>query len=348
MENSLSKNTRIWQFEALRGFLCWWVVADHIRIFLPDTFPEVFIQAIWGGHAVNVFIILSGFVISLLLERETNWISFIKGRFFRLWPAFVVCILIASILPKYLNSNNPPLVFLSNLTMLHGIIPESLLPGISSSLLPPSWSISLEWQFYLVAPFLFIAIKSQKVWVILLLIACMAISRLTNLEHAFIFPSFLPLKLHYFFIGILSYVSWNKLKKTNINISIWIILLTALLVAAFTKNISLTIWTFALGSTLPGHLNHFATKYESTRIVKASCFLGKISYSTYLIHWPLLILFYSPFIQKEIRIFTNPYLTIAQYLIIVFLPIISASFIIYNWIEKPFNRYGKRRITRHD
>jgi hypothetical protein len=42
--------------------------------------------------------------------------------------------------------------WVAHISMLHGAIPTEILPGASRTVLAPSWSISLEWQFYILAP----------------------------------------------------------------------------------------------------------------------------------------------------------------------------------------------------
>lgn len=39
-----------------------------------------------------------------------------------------------------------------HLLMLHGVVPEVLVARAPGAFLAPAWSVSLEWQFYLVAP----------------------------------------------------------------------------------------------------------------------------------------------------------------------------------------------------
>jgi peptidoglycan/LPS O-acetylase OafA/YrhL len=39
--------------------------------------------------------------------------------------------------------------------MLHGAVPDVLVRNAPSAFLIPAWSVSLEWQFYLVAPLVY-------------------------------------------------------------------------------------------------------------------------------------------------------------------------------------------------
>jgi len=41
---------------------------------------------------------------------------------------------------------------LAHLTLLHGALPHNILPASEYMFLAPAWSLSLEWQFYLIAP----------------------------------------------------------------------------------------------------------------------------------------------------------------------------------------------------
>ena len=57
--------------------------------------------------------------------------------------------------------------------MLHGALPVHWLPESSGSLLNPAWSISTEWQFYLVIPLFFWLVRRSPVagWGVLMLAA---------------------------------------------------------------------------------------------------------------------------------------------------------------------------------
>lgn len=154
-----------------------------------------------GGHAVNVFIIVSGFVIThLILSKRESYFPFIIRRFFRIFPVFLFCTTLSVILIRFYvmifmppwgvhlgmkltmlaeQQHHFPLHALLHLTMLHGVPPQEIVPFSSSTLLAPAWSLSLEWQFYLVAPFLVAPIwkARQSRWVpSLTVIALLAVS----------------------------------------------------------------------------------------------------------------------------------------------------------------------------
>ena len=100
--------------------------------------------------------------------------------------------------------------------MLHGLVPHSLLPDATGAFLGPGWSVSTEWQFYLVAPLAVALCRSAAGWRVL---GCLSVlvcfvgfnylgfaSSLRNDT-----ASMLGFKAHYFFIGGVLYWLWTEM-----------------------------------------------------------------------------------------------------------------------------------------
>ena len=175
--------------EGLRGYLAMWVAMGHamqLAGFLDPPGPLKLIMH--GDTAVQVFMILSGFVIThLLMSKHEGYVPYITRRFFRLYPCFVACCAIGFlVLPLWANfvqacgwqapgwkdyvagvvalneqtHRNFWPHFSLHATMLHGLVPSEVLPKAPMTFLPAAWSISLEWQFYLVAPMALAMVKT--------------------------------------------------------------------------------------------------------------------------------------------------------------------------------------------
>ena len=90
------------EFDGLRGLLAAWVLLAHVSYL---SHFEQFRVAMRAGMAVDIFLILSGFVIFNLLDRGETYGAFITRRFFRLFPAFllslVFCVLLSEFLPGW-------------------------------------------------------------------------------------------------------------------------------------------------------------------------------------------------------------------------------------------------------
>src|ERR1051325_6417390 len=101
IERLVSVMKRLAEFEGLRGFLAWWVVLTHILAYSGISASRfTLLKDLWNGAIpVNVFIILSGFVIFYLLSGlQEGYGAFIIRRFFRIYPVFVVCLGLALVL----------------------------------------------------------------------------------------------------------------------------------------------------------------------------------------------------------------------------------------------------------
>jgi peptidoglycan/LPS O-acetylase OafA/YrhL len=160
---------RLRRMDGLRGILAVYVLAAHAVPFaaLPGWAIELFNH---GEAAVDLFFALSGLVIINALERfDERFFPFMAARARRLLPAYF-CALAAGFLlllapnplttmpwvgPAGLVTMEPglpplwPWHLAAHVLLLHGLIPQNLLPYAYITLLGPAWSLSTEWQFYL-------------------------------------------------------------------------------------------------------------------------------------------------------------------------------------------------------
>lgn len=104
----------------LRGIAALLVVAYHNKQYLNEVYAQkdlgdlLFIS---GGFGVDLFFIISGFIIMLSSQKkETNSpINFMTRRFFRIYPVFFICTILFFLLnPVFTESE-----LLRSLFLLH-------------------------------------------------------------------------------------------------------------------------------------------------------------------------------------------------------------------------------------
>jgi peptidoglycan/LPS O-acetylase OafA/YrhL len=326
---------------------------------------------IHGDYAVDVFILLSGFVIHKLWhDAPEPYGVFIARRFLRLWPAYMVCLLGALAARPCLAmviAHGPLIIqpgtaehcevvqqnwnferdyfaghLLAHLPMLHGVVPETLLPRSSVAFIGQAWSISLEWQFYLIAPLLFLMLKrgGGPAWLALSVVAGLGwlVRYSPPWNHWFPMDAFLPLKLLLFGLGIVSHEAWQTWHVAPERVA------PALygfggLVLFFTLSIPLALWAVVLASALSsgGPLKRFLNSAPMQT-------LGRVSYSTYLGHM-LVLWTLQPLILHFFPSMTAPQMLLA--LGIIGAPLILVlSLALYRWVEAPAIRFGRSHF-RH-
>ncbi|OAB25992.1 Acyltransferase family protein [Flavobacterium fryxellicola] len=88
----------------------------------------------YGYLSVELFFIISGFVISLTLTKCTSFTEFIKKRFVRLIPGMVMCSAITFLLISLFDNNN---FFASSKSVLNLVISNAFISLILlNSILP--------------------------------------------------------------------------------------------------------------------------------------------------------------------------------------------------------------------
>ena len=358
--------------EGLRGWMAWWVVAGHaVRLtgtgqWLPGPVAKVVLKP---DIAVNVFIIVSGFVIThLLMNAREPYSQYLWRRFLRIVPIYIFCLFLAiAVTDWYVHVfAELPWSFrremradrlaqtdehwwthlLAHLTLLHGLIPASVLKYSPSAFLAPAWSLSLEWQFYLLAPaivgLMMRSLRSACITAAVLLLAGIVSS--TVLRGQYEFPSMLLLSIQYFMVGIVSRLVLSRLRP--LPVSPVILLLAVCPLVAYTRSLEIGLWAlFAIfilqeSGLLVNNSRSFALLQYVLGTNPVVRNLGKFSYSTYLIHVPIIAIvvhFYDAWqpIEQQTDI------VIATALAIVVVLIVSP--LTYYLIEKPFIDLGKKK-----
>jgi len=319
-------------------------------------------EFIFAQPAVDTFIILSGFAISHLLHsRSPSYLQFMIGRFFRIFPVYLVCLGLgfATItqIPFILSTASwrdsaqelahPMLHLLSHLTLLFGAIPKKFLPEATATLLTPGWSISLEWQYYLVAPLISWLVCSRAGLIALGVVACAGLSSSVHWANPHL--AFLPAQLPLFLIGIGSYhlqaIARAAARSTTTSYAIVAVLVAVLMVSWHW--VALAIWTLVFGCLFIEKEDCAARSFFFLRralLHPLTQFLGRISYPLYLVHWPLILVFLAALLFCKMDLASG---AMALTMFVVGLPaIILAAWLLHKTVEVPLMRFGKMAQNR--
>ncbi|MET4290121.1 peptidoglycan/LPS O-acetylase OafA/YrhL [Bradyrhizobium sp. LB8.2] len=143
---------RLRSIDVLRGVAAAAVMAFHYEGMLSlewsnywsDLKAEHFHLGLMG---VELFFILSGFVILLTLEKTYDLYRFVVGRIARLYPAYIVSVLLSAAFLLSIDAATP-LQAVVNITMLQKFV------GFQN-LISPYWTLTYELLFYAVMGIIF-------------------------------------------------------------------------------------------------------------------------------------------------------------------------------------------------
>lgn len=165
----------------LRFFAAFFVILAHGQISIWklgfEKFKDVTIFS-RNGDAVEFFFVLSGFLITYLLQKEiikTGTISirkFYLRRVFRIWPLYFLIVAIGFIFlgvlyPRFTGQRFFEFPLLKGLALFICFLPNLATSLYPAGMLFPLWSIGVEEQYYLFWAPLVKLFRSKLTWLII-------------------------------------------------------------------------------------------------------------------------------------------------------------------------------------
>lgn len=322
-------------------------IAVLLVVFYHAKFP------ISGGFiGVDIFFVISGYLITSIIYKESklrefSFLNFYKRRIKRLLPAYIFllavlfCYCKIYLMPDELISFSKSSVYsllgVSNFYFYSG---TGYFNSTSYEPLLHTWSLSVEEQFYIVWPFVvFILARysgTKRAITIssLLFILFLGVSQYGAVNYKTAAYLLLPFRFFELLSGALLAIYKDSIIKNLRHGSVislagvTMIVFSAVYISSEMSFPGLTVLPACLGAVMliaaGDSQGNLISKLMS---LKPFVYIGRISYSFYLWHWPVLIL-------AEYRgIDLKPLNAIVLILIAFIMAIIS-----YHFVEKPFRR----------
>ncbi|MFH3046138.1 MULTISPECIES: acyltransferase family protein [Klebsiella] len=308
-------------------------------------------ELFYGGFAgVDIFFVISGFLMQEICSREMackGWVlNFYIKRFKRIYPALLFSVLLTFLLAIY--SEAPEGVrdafrqAVSALTFTSNIF-YSLHSGgyfaTTSELnwLLHTWSLSVEWQYYLIFPFVLMIstyfANRKDVYYALLIVISLLVCLLVGPSHKTANFYLLPTRAWELLLG--AFISTLRCKNRYPRASELVAIFILIAFTVFIKDsntwpgVMTLIPVVATAVIIHANVGNERTALRHYAIQK----IGSASYSIYLFHWPVVAFMANNSIEFS-----------PQNSIIGFAISITLGFLSFHYLENFFKRKTKALI----
>jgi len=309
------------------------VVVYHCHARLEGT--SIHYASLWGWAGVNLFFVLSGFLITSILIESRNkphyFRNFYARRALRIWPVYFLLLAVCYSVPEWFLGDTLAHQMHWKTLVAYALFVQNLRHTALPGTLGPTWSLAIEEQYYFVwAPIVRFAKAPRLSWLLPgILLAMLAISPLIRILH----PHWLNgthTAIHLDGIALGSLLSLG-LHRLQISRRFWLWTGLTAAVAGFWAAATIAGGTSFLDSALAlafagvvlaaiagtGSRNPFAVVLRRGPLP----FYGKISYGMYMTH----ILVFVYFGNFDARLDDKYHIGIAGNLAIVALRLVAST-----------------------
>lgn len=323
---------------------------------LPVIFFHAGFLCFRGGFlGVDIFFVISGYLITQGIAQEIHENKFYFTNFWlrrarRILPA-LICMTFSCIIAGWFIFLPNDFKNLGRSAIALSVFSSNIYFWLKSGYFAPpaatepllhTWSLSVEEQFYILFPIFFyfltcFLIDWRKFFIYLIAILSLSITCYEINSNAIATFFLLPTRAWELLVGsITALCIFNKNiylpKFYNELTSIIGLILILIALAFYTQNVAFSAWgqlavcfgTIVIILTNNGKLT-FVGHFLSLRLL---VYIGLISYSLYLWHWPLLVFYRYIYATQLSTLQTCTVLIISS----------SIAWISYQWIEIPFRR----------
>ncbi|MDS1315145.1 acyltransferase family protein [Aliarcobacter butzleri] len=294
---------------------------------------EIFIFKL-SGFAVDMFFVVSGFLIFWSYENDQNNKNFYIKRFFRIFPLYAFLIVLQTLF--FIGFSDEKVIeivkyFVVNMFFLNFLAPSVgyTFSGLEVNAINGSlWTLKNEVAFYVIVPLIFMLYKRFGIILLLIMyilsVIYMFIVNFIGMEKLLVqFPA----QLRLFLVGIICYIIFKKFNKNNIYLAV---LISFLLVVLFKDIIYFKYMIYPMCIGIFVMFCAYFIKYIKVDF--------DFSYSFYILHFPV--------IQLALYFGINPTNPIISFLTL-FIVILTLSYLSEKYIEKKFIKIGKDIIKRN-
>lgn len=318
-------------FDVIRLILAMLVFFAHWNILTGQNISFFLFHL--SDVAVDLFFIVSGFLIFWSFDKDSNIKHFYLKRFFRIYPLYSLLILLQAIF--FIIFSNGSLLENVRYILVNMFFMNFLEPSVGdvfnnlevNAINGSLWTLKNEIAFYSIVPFLY---KYFKKWgrSFLLTMYLSSVMFMLIMEHMGFEKMFVqfPSQLRLFLVGIWLYIDFNKLNKRSI---ILFSLMGLILVLILKENM---FFKFSFYPLLMGIILFF-TAYG----IKIFKITFDFSFSFYILHFPIIQLFLYLGIHPSNSIIS--FTTLFSFVFFL-------SYYSERYIEKRFINLGKRLLIR--